>query len=273
MKKPFIIAEISCNHGGKYEDAEKLIIEAKYAGADAVKLQTFKVEHLAKKDYVIPDGVWVGKNLKDLYEEAQTPWDWHKNLFKAAKKHKIEIFSTPFHPEAVSFLEDLKCPYYKISSFDIGNEELLREVARTQKKIILSTGMADKKTIDRAMDITFAHALLQCTSAYPAPVEDANLAKMDEYRRLYGVSVGLSDHTVGIVVPIAAAARGADIIEKHIKLNNRTLDASFSLFPETFAQMVRGCRQAAAAIGGVKYGPLPCEMTTVKEVRSESTQN
>lgn len=271
MVRPFIVAELSCNHLGSLDRALTLIDAAADAGADAVKLQTWNRESMVlDKTYVIPAGPWAGRNLSELYDEAWTPWDWHAKLFEHARHLNIEAFSSPFDHKALAFLEGLECPRYKVSSFEIVDLPLIEAIARTGKPIVISTGMATHSEIwDAVREVLATHrhtardlSLLKCTSAYPADASQANLRTMVEMSRAFGCAAGISDHTPGIGVAVAAAALGATIIEKHLTLlrSDGGPDAAFSMEPDEFKAMVTACRQAAAAIGDVKYGPTEAEM-------------
>jgi N-acetylneuraminate synthase len=267
--KPFIVAEMSANHLGSLDRALKICKAAKEAGADAVKLQTFTPSRMVgKPEYIIPNGPWAGRALIDLYDEAHTPRAWHKQLFDYCKELGIVCFSTPFHPDDVDFLETLNCPIYKISSFDIEDRELIERCVRTGKPIILSTGMATKEQIRRAISwCEHAHTLtiLKCTSAYPAAIEDAHLQTL--FDMSYEASrFGVSDHTLGYLIPIMATAMGATVIEKHLTLSRGDggPDAAFSMNPEEFGQMVTVCRAAKAALGRVVYGPGESERESVE---------
>ena len=281
-RKPFIVCEISANHLGDLERALRLIDAAKAAGADAVKFQTFQVKSMVSDpDYVIPSGPWMGTAVGDLYSQAHTPRKWHETLFAYARALEIEPFSTPFSPDDVDFLEELRCPRYKIASFELVDHELIRHAARTGKPLIMSTGMASDQEIWAAMDAAYECpqvTLLKCTSGYPAPVSEANLATIDHMQMMYACPVGISDHTLGIAVPVAATALGASMIEKHITLRRADggPDAAFSLEPEEFAQMVTACREAAEAIGEVRYGPTDSEQPQLmfrgRTVRARAAQ-
>jgi len=275
--RPFIVAELSANHLGGIERALRLIDAAKEAGADAVKFQTYRAaEMVGPTGYVIPDGPWAGRDLLSLYKEAETPRAWHQALFEYARSVGIEAFSTPFSRDDVDFLEEFDCPRYKIASFELVDLPLIRYAASKGKPLIMSTGMAEQLEISAAVvaaqvggcnDIT----LLKCTSAYPAPASDANLATLISLRCAPGVvAVGLSDHTRGIAVAVSATVLGASMIEKHLTLRRSDggPDAAFSLEPDEFASMVKACRESADAIGEVKYGPAPTEMPQVGLRRS-----
>ena len=287
-RKPFIVAEISANHLGDLERALKLIDAAKAAGADAVKFQTFTVKSMVSDpDYVIPSGPWMGTAVGALYSQAQTPRRWHETLFAYARALEIEPFSTPFSPDDVDFLEELRCPRYKIASFELTDHALIHHAAFTGKPLIISTGMATLEEIADAVhaargcqDLT----LLKCTSAYPAKACDANLAAGQAlagytFGRIAHVTKwGLSDHSMGMGVAIAAAVMGATVIEKHLTLRRADggPDAGFSMEPDEFAQMVTACRDAAAAIGEVRYGPTESEQPQLqfrgRTVRARAAQ-
>lgn len=265
--RPFIVAELSANHLGSLERALRIIDEAKRAGADAVKFQTFTVAGMVEDPKaVLTSGPWAGRSLGDLYAEAMTPRSWHQVLFAYARAIGIEPFSTPFTPDDVDFLEEFDCPRYKIASFELTDHALIRYAARTGKPLIMSTGMADRFEIAAAVGIATGAGcgdvtLLKCTSAYPAPPEEANLRTMVDMAGRYIVKTGLSDHTPGIGVAVAAAALGASVIEKHLTLSRADggPDAAFSMEPDEFAQMVTECRRAAAAMGEIHYGPTDAE--------------
>ena len=239
-KFPFFIAEISANHCGNFNLAKKLIRCAKKNGADAVKLQTYTADTMTiksnKKYFKVNSGLWKGYNLWDLYDEACTPLKWHKKLFEFGKKNKITVFSTPFDESAVDFLEKLKCPIYKVASFEMTDNLLIKRIALTKKPIIISTGMANLKEIETAYytakrfgakDIT----LLYCVSNYPSKNSDFNLNNIKILKKKFNCKVGLSDHSKDNKIAIAAVAAGAEVIEKHIALNNQKkgLDIAFSL--------------------------------------------
>ena len=257
----YVVAELSCNHGGKFEEAVRLIEAAHEAGADAVKLQTYTPDTITLKSEAPPfriakDNTWGGRTLHDLYQEAHTPWEWQPKLQAAAKRLGITLFSSPFDATAVDFLERMQVPAYKIASFEIVDVPLIQRVARTGKPLLLSTGLASLAEIAEA--VTAAReagaeqiALLKCTSNYPAQPGEMHLSAMRRYARAFHVPVGLSDHTQGIEVAIAAAALGACVIEKHLILSRARggPDAGFSLEPEEFGALVRGVRKAQQAIG------------------------
>lgn len=259
MSKPFIVAELSANHNGSFERAMKLVEAAAKAGADAIKLQTWLPDSMClDHGYVLERGQWKGRRMVDLYREAFTPWDWHKPLFKRANELGMVAFSSPFDRESVDFLETLDCQIYKIASFELVDLPLIRYVASKGKPIIMSIGMASQQEASDAVhaacscDLT----LLKCTSQYPADASEANLSTMYDMNMRFRCDVGLSDHSHGIGVAVAASALGAAVIEKHLTLSRADggLDASFSMEPHEFAQMVTECRRAVKAIGQVKYG-------------------
>lgn len=263
--KTFIIAELSANHGGSLETAIASVHAAAEAGADAVKLQTYTADTLTidctSELFQIRQGtLWDGQTLYSLYSEAYTPWEWHEPIQDATLSAGMEFLSTPFDPSAVDFLETLDVKLYKIASFEIVDIQLIKLVASKKKPMLISTGIADLAAVDEAVracrsvgnnDIT----LLKCTSAYPARPEDANLATIPNMASTFGVKVGLSDHTIGHAVAVTAVALGATVVEKHFVLD-RALggpDASFSMEPAEFRQMVDAIRTAEKAIGSVNY--------------------
>lgn len=266
-RPPLIIAEMSGNHNRSLDRALAIIDAIATTGAHAVKLQTYTADtmtlDLRDRGFVIddPKSVWHGRSLYDLYEEAHTPWDWHPALFERARHHGLTCFSTPFDDTAVDFLETLHSPAYKIASFENTDTPLIRKVARTGKPIILSTGMATLADIDRAVATIRAEGndqivLLKCTSTYPADPADSHLRTIPHLRDAVDVHVGLSDHTLGIGVPIAATALGATVIEKHFTLDRSDggVDAAFSLEPHEMRMLVEETSRAHASLGGVRYG-------------------
>lgn len=272
MNPPFIVAEISANHLGSKQRALDIIVAAHKAGADAVKFQTFTPEQMVDADKVIEAGPWAGRKAIELYQEAHTPREWHPMLFAAAKACGMVPFSSVFHPDDVDFLETLDCPIYKISSFELLDIPLLRRAAATGKPMMISAGMASREEIGAAIDVvndtesSVNITLLKCTSAYPANATDANLKTMCDLADFAGIeAVGLSDHTLGIGVAVAAVALGASVIEKHLTMRRTDggPDAEFSMEPEEFKLMVTECRRAAAAIGTVHYGPTPGEAASL----------
>lgn len=270
----YVIAEVSANHHQKYEEAVKIIAAAKNAGADAVKLQTYTADTItisSDKEYFRVGGgtLWDGRNLHDLYREAYTPWEWHPRLKQVANDLGLDLFSTPFDNSAVDFLEVMKVPAHKVASFEIVDIPLLQKIARTGKPMIMSTGMATVEEIDEAVQAARAAgatqiALLKCTSAYPAAAEEMNLRTIPELSRRFGVPAGLSDHTTGVAVPIAAVALGACIIEKHLTLSRSEPgpDSAFSLEPHEFKAMVDSVRIAEKALGDVQFGCSPKEASS-----------
>lgn len=263
--KIFIIAELSANHGHDIEVAKRTILAMKESGADAVKLQTYRPDTItlkSDKSYfrINQDTLWDGKVLYDLYEEAFLPWEWHGELFVYAQSLGLEIFSSPFDSSAVDFLEELNAPAYKIASFEITDIPLIEYVAAKGKPIIISTGIATKQEIFDAIDACKRQGndqivLLKCTSAYPAKLEDANLLTMVDMKKRFNIEIGLSDHTLGSLVPIVAAGLGARVIEKHFILDKSVggPDAEFSMTPTEFKEMVDSVRNAEASLGKVDY--------------------
>ena len=260
----FIIAELSANHNGSLDTALDTIRAAARAGADAIKLQTYTADTITidsrKEDFMIKGTIWEGRNLHDLYAEAYTPWEWHARLFEAAREEGLECFSSPFDPTAVDFLEQLNTPAYKVASFEITDIPLIELIASRGKPVIISTGIAEMEDIELALDAcrrmgNHDIALLKCTSSYPAPIEEANLTMIRDFRERFGVITGLSDHTMGATAPIVSVCMGAKIIEKHFILD-RSIggpDASFSMTEAEFTDMVRMVRDAEKAIGRVDY--------------------
>jgi N-acetylneuraminate synthase len=276
---PFVIAELSANHNGKLETAFRIIEEAHRAGANAVKIQTYRPDTITldcdRPDFQIDEGLWAGRNLYELYEWAHTPWEWHPALFAHASKIGITIFSSPFDTTAVDLLEDLGAPAYKIASFEAVDLALIRYVAGTGKPMIISTGMADKDEIAQAVEA--AHeggckdlALLHCVSGYPAPAADYNLRTIPDMIRRYGLVTGISDHTLCNATAVAAVALGACIIEKHFTLDRDAggPDDSFSLEPPELRQLCTDARTAWEALGVVNYDRKASEAGNVKFRRS-----
>lgn len=261
----FIIAELSANHNGRIETAIETIRAAKRSGANCIKLQTFTADTITldskKEDFKISQGtLWDGQYLYDLYKQAYTPWEWHEELFRVAKEEGLVCFSSPFDKTAVDFLETLNVPAYKIASFEITDIPLIEYVASKGKPVIISTGIAENEDIELALDACMRMgnndiALLKCTSSYPAPIYEANMIMVKDLAERHNVISGLSDHTMGITVPIVAICFGAKIIEKHFILD-RSIggpDASFSMNEEEFTAMVKAVREAESAIGRVDY--------------------
>jgi N-acetylneuraminate synthase len=260
----YIVAEMSANHQHNFGKAVKIIEEAKEAGADAVKIQTYTPDTMTidscNEYFQIKGTIWEGKNLYDLYGEAYTPWHWQEKLKEIANKVGLDFFSTPFDPNAVDFLEQLNLPAYKLASFELVDLPLIKHIAMTGKPVIMSTGMASLAEIDEAVR-TFRGsdgsqlALLKCTSAYPAPPEEMNLRAIPHLAQAFGVPVGLSDHTLGPEIAIAAVALGACIVEKHFTLSREIPgpDSAFSAEPREFKQMVEAIRNVEKALGGAQY--------------------
>lgn len=271
MNKPFIVAEVSANHLGSLSRCMAIIDAAAEAGADAVKLQAFTPEQMVDPALVIEAGPWAGRLAIDLYRETQTPRAWFKPMFDYIKRQNMVPFASVFHPDDVDFLEDLSCPIYKISSFEILDLPLIAKVAFTGKPMMISTGMATAQELAGlhrcllAGEAMRSVTLLKCTNAYPASAWEANLAVMQDLRRMFECDVGVSDHTMGIGVAVAAAALGASVIEKHLTIRRADggPDAAFSMEPDEFERMISTCRRAAAAIGTVQYGPTPGEAASM----------
>lgn len=260
----YVVAEMSANHNQDFNQAVKIIHAAKEAGADAVKLQTYTPDTITfdcDNDYFCIKGtVWEGKNLYELYGEAYTPWEWQPKLKKITNDLGVDLFSTPFDHTAVDFLEKMDVSVYKVASFELVDIPLLRKIAQTGKPIIMSTGMASLAEIDEAVRAIREAggnqlALLKCTSAYPAPPDEMNLRTIPHLAEAFSVPTGLSDHTLGIAVPVAAVALGACIIEKHFTLSRKEPgpDSAFSLEPHEFKEMVDAIRTAEKAIGKISY--------------------
>lgn len=270
MSKTFIIAELSANHNHNLQTAIDSIKAAAEIGVDAVKIQTYTADTLTlncrKNDFILKDGLWAGKSLYELYQEAYTPWEWHEELFKVAREEGVIMFSTPFDNTAVDLLESLGNPIYKIASFEIMDTELIRYAASKGKPMIMSTGVATEQEIEEAIDACREVGndditLLKCTSEYPAKIEDANLSMIPDMRERFGVKVGLSDHSMGSLVPTVAVALGATVVEKHFILD-RSIggpDSAFSMNKEEFRQLVKNIREAESALGVVDYSLTPAK--------------
>ncbi len=265
-KPPFIVAEISANHNNSLKRALRLIDEAKEAGADAVKLQTYTAETIAvksnEKKFVIKDkkSLWYGKSLFELYKIGSTPWEWHKQLYDRAKKNKIICFSSPFDETAVDFLKKLKSPLYKIASFENNHLPLIKKVISLRKPTIVSLGITKLQDIKNIIKTfkSYSHknfALLKCTSSYPSPVNETNLKTIKDLKKRFKVQIGLSDHTPGIGVSLASISYGASIIEKHFTLNKDSggLDDSFSINPKELKDLVVESKRAWSSQGKVYY--------------------
>ena len=278
---PFIVAELSGNHGGLLERALALVAAAAHAGADAIKLQTYTAETMTLDHdgpgFVIddPESLWHGERLFDLYRRAATPWEWHATLFARARDLGLLAFSTPFDASAVALLETLDVPCYKIASFENIDVPLIRAVAATGKPLLLSTGMASVAELDAAVQTARAAGarellLLRCVSAYPAPVAASNLRALDTLRARYGCLVGLSDHSLGTTVAVAAVARGAVLIEKHVTLarDAAAVDGAFSLEPPELGRLVAETRSAWTALGDGTIGCGARERASLAHRRS-----
>ena len=267
-KPVYVVAELSANHNQSFDRALGIVQAAKAAGADAIKLQTYTPDTITVRSdrecFRIKGGtLWDGRTLHELYGEASTPWEWHPRLQKVAADLGLDFFSSPFDESAVDFLEMLKVPAYKIASPEIVDLPLIEKAARTRKPLIMSTGMATREEIQEAVEAARGAgakeiALLKCTSAYPSPPDDMNLRAIPELAESFGLPVGLSDHSTGIAVPVAAVALGACIIEKHLTLSRSDPgpDSAFSLEPEEFRAMVDAARVAEKALGRAEIGPV-----------------
>ena len=279
--KPFIIAEMSGNHNRSLDRALKIVEAAAGSGAHMLKLQTYTADTLTinseNNDFFIddPKSLWKGKSLYDLYKEAYTPWEWHEKIIKKANELGMLCFSTPFDETAVDFLEKLNVPAYKIASFENVHLPLIKKVAQTGKPIIISTGLATKSEIEEAVQALKIggcnqFALLKCTSAYPASPENSNILTIPDLRNNFNCEVGLSDHTKGIGVALAAISHGATIIEKHFTLdrNDGGVDSSFSIEPKEMKVLVKESISTWQSLGKVSYGPTESEKGGMKFRRS-----
>jgi N-acetylneuraminate synthase len=267
---PYVIAELSANHNGQLKNALDTISEAKKRGADAIKLQTYTADTMTipcdSEEFKIKGGLWDGYNLYELYQEAQTPFEWHKSLFEHAKKIGITCFSTPFDETAVDLLEDLNVPAYKVASFEAADLPLISYIASTKKPIIMSTGMANFEEI-QDMVSTARDAgskdiiLLHCISSYPAPLEQSNLLTIPDMQKKLGVQIGLSDHTLSNTASIVATALGATVIEKHFILNrkNKGPDSEFSIEPNELEELCMQTKDAWLSLGQAGYERKPAE--------------
>ena len=276
---PYIIAEMSANHNGNIDNAYKIIDMAKQCGANAVKMQTYTPDtitmNIKSNEFKIDGGLWDGRYLYDLYDEAHTPWSWHKPLFIHAKKIGITIFSSPFDNTAVDLLEDLDAPAYKIASCEAIDLPLISYVAQTGKPMIISTGMADENEIKEAVHTARKGgckelAILHCVSGYPAPAGDYNLKTLVDMQEKFGLVTGLSDHTIDNTTAIASIALGGAIIEKHVTLdrNGGGPDDSFSLEPKGLSELCKGAKIAWESLGKVDYGLKSSEYDNIKFRRS-----
>ena len=267
-----MIAEMSANHNQHLDIALNTIRAAKKAGADAIKIQTYTADTLTLNcdapDFRLGKGLWEGETFYTLYQKAYTPWEWHEEIFHLAREEGITCFSTPFDKTAVDFLESLNNPIYKIASFEITDIPLIKYIASKQKPIILSTGIAMEEDIQLALETIHNEGnrdvtLLKCTSAYPAPIEDANLLTIPDMKDRFQTKVGISDHTMGSTVPMAAVALGAEVVEKHFIID-RSIggpDSAFSMTQEEFTQMVKNVRNVEKALGNVYY---PTDSSKIK---------
>ena len=271
---------MSANHCGSLSNALKLIDEAKKCGVDAIKIQTYHPSELtldsSEKDFVITDkkSLWKKRRLYDIYSEGYLPKEWHNKIFSHARKKKILCFSTPFDESSVDFLEKLKCPIYKIASFEVNHHPLIERICKTKKPIILSTGMATFKEIQNVIKIFKRYkisnfAILKCVSHYPANPKDYNLKSIIDLSKRFNCVVGLSDHTVGIGVAISSIALGGMVVEKHFKLKSKKgLDSQFSISKNSMLQLVNECHDAFKSLGNVKFGPSSNEIPYLKFRRS-----
>lgn len=276
----YVIAEMSGNHGGDFDRAVGLVRAAKDAGADAVKIQTYRPDTMTidsdKPSFRVGAGtLWEGRSLYDLYGEAMTPWEWHDALRAVADEVSIDFFSTPFDVTAADHLEAMDVPLYKIASFEIVDLELIAHVAAKGKPMIMSTGMATVSEIDEAVSTARRHgapsvALLRCSSAYPAPQDEMDLHSIPHMAAVWGLPVGLSDHTLGVTAAISAVALGACIVEKHFT-DSRSRpgpDSAFSAEPHEVRALVTAIREAEAALGSVRFGPSESERASLVFRRS-----
>ena len=265
VNKCLIIAELSANHGGDIEIAKKTLRAAKTAGADAIKLQTYTADSItlnARNDYfkIVQNTLWDGQYLYDLYKEAALPWEWYEELFNLAEEQGILCFSSPFDFSAVDFLEQFNPPYYKIASFEINDIPLIKYTAEKGRPMIISTGMGSETEIEQAVNVCRSVGnneitLLKCISSYPAPLDVSNLNSIPLLKDRFGVKVGLSDHTEGFIAPVVAVSLGASVIEKHFILDRNIggADASFSMEPKEFKQMVDNVRLAESSLGKATF--------------------
>ncbi len=276
---PYVIAELSANHNGVLQKALDTISEAKKCGADAIKLQTYSADTMTidcdREEFYIRGGLWDGYKLYDLYQEAQTPFDWHKAMFDHARKVGITCFSTPFDETAVDLLEDLNTPAYKVASFEATDLPLIKYIAATKKPLIMSTGMANIEEIEEM--VTAAREagcndliLLHCISSYPAPIEQSNLLTIPDMRKRLGVQIGLSDHTISNTASVVSVALGATLIEKHFILDRseKGPDSDFSIEPDELKALCNDTKEAWSALGDAGYERKPAEEANIKFRRS-----
>lgn len=278
-KSVFLVAELSANHNQSFKRACELVKAAALSGADAVKVQTYTADTITidcdSEHFLIQGGLWGGQTLYELYEQAAMPWEWLGDLMEVATEYGLIFFSSPFDKSSVQALEKIDCPLYKVASCELVDIPLLKAIAATGKPVIVSTGMGSCEEITEAVDTLTANGsgeitLLKCTTAYPAPPEEANLATMTDMRSRFGTRVGLSDHTLGSAVAIAAVALGADVVEKHFTLDRSAggPDDSFSMEPNEFKHMVEQIRLVEKSLGKVDYSLTPKEKASVKYRRS-----
>lgn len=276
---PYVIAELSANHNGVLQKALDTISEAKKCGADAIKLQTYSADTMTidcdSSDFIINGGLWGGYKLYDLYQEAQTPFEWHKAMFDHARDVGITCFSTPFDETAVDLLEDLNVPAYKVASFEVTDLPLIRYIAATKKPIIMSTGMANLREVEEAVAAAREAGcndliLLHCISSYPAPVDQSNLLTIPNMRKHFGVQVGLSDHSITNTASIVATGLGATLIEKHFILdrNDKGPDSQFSIEPPELRSLCATTKDAWSSLGRAGYDRKPAEEANIKFRRS-----
>ena len=276
---PYIVAEMSGNHNRDIKNALNLIKAAKECGADAIKLQTYTPDTITinhdNPEFIVNGGIWNGRKLYELYEEAHTPWEWHEQLFRYAEEIGITIFSSPFDLTAVDFLENLNCKAYKIASPEIIDLELIKKVALTNKPIIISTGMANQEEIKDAIEVAKKNGnnkviILHCTSAYPTPISESNLSTINEISRLFNVHTGLSDHSLGVDVACYACVLGACLIEKHFTLdrNKGGVDSEFSLNPHELKKLVEESKKINSILGNPAFGPTNAESISLTGRRS-----
>ena len=276
---PYVVAELSGNHDGSLEKALKTMVEAKKAGADALKIQTYRADSITidhdGPDFILEDGLWKGRKLYELYSQAATPWDWHETIFEKGKELNLTVFSSPFDRDAVEFLDSFDVPAYKIASPEIIDLPLIEVVASRGKPLVISTGMASEVEIEEAVS-TAQHAgasdiiLLHCISAYPTQPKDSNLLVLPDLSKKLALPVGLSDHTIDITTSLAAVALGAVFIEKHFTLcrEDGGVDSEFSIEPKELRELKKQSIAVWEALGSAIYGPTEAERTTLKYRRS-----
>lgn len=270
-RPPYVIAELSANHNGSFQKALDSILAAKNCGADAVKIQTYTANTMTidsdRPEFIINDGLWKGYKLFDLYHEAHTPFEWHKELFDYARKIGITLFSSPFDESAIELLESLNCPAYKIASFEITDLPLIAQVAQTKKPMFISTGMASEVEISEALEVARSSGarnvlLFHCVSSYPAPIDELNLKRLVTIKKKFDVEVGLSDHSRGSLAAVSAVALGATAIEKHFTLSRSDAgpDSSFSIEPDEFSVFISDARNGWLSIGSGNFSSESSEM-------------